>query len=74
MATTQTPWLLLLETHKQTMIPITAETPNAVNDVTNTNTFSHRIILEFNTSSTVAHHLSCRDHHNNAGDHRELTH
>jgi len=54
--------------------PTTAETHNFVNDVTNTNTFSHRIIPESNTGSPVAHHLSCRDHHNNADDHRKLTH
>jgi len=53
--------------------PTTATTPNAINDVTNTNTFSHRITPESNTGSTVAHHLSCRDHHSNAGDHREPT-
>jgi len=43
------------------------------NDVTNSNTFSHRITPESNTGSTVARYLSCRDHHSNAGDHREPT-
>jgi len=77
MATTQTPWLSLFETHKRTITggerPTMVATPNAINDVTNTNTFSHRIIPESNTSSTVAHHLSCRNHHSNADDHREPT-
>ena len=31
----------------------------------------HRIIPESNTSSIVTHHLPCRDHLGNAGDHRE---
>jgi len=59
---------------RPTSRPPLAATPNVVNGITKTNTFSHRIILESNNGSIVAHHLSCCDYHNNAGDHREQAH